>query len=126
MSQGVGLASCLPKTAWPPTSREHAALAPLYLGVKGVIAKSFARIHKANLINNGIVPMTFVDEADYDKINHFDELVISDIKAGLKAGVAEVVNKTAGYSFKVNVELTQKEIEVIEAGGRLNYVKMNA
>ncbi|MEQ8154008.1 MAG: aconitate hydratase [Clostridiaceae bacterium] len=108
------------------SSREHAALAPLYLGVKGVIAKSFARIHKANLINNGIVPMTFVDEADYDKINHFDELVISDIKAGLKAGVAEVVNKTAGYSFKVNVELTQKEIEVIEAGGRLNYVKMNA
>lgn len=108
------------------SSREHAALAPLYLGVKGVIAKSFARIHKANLINNGIVPMTFVDEADYDKINHFDELVISDIKAGLKAGVAEVVNKTAGYSFKVNVELTQKEIEVIEAGGRLNYVKINA
>jgi len=108
------------------SSREHAALAPLYLGVKGVIAKSFARIHKANLINNGIVPVTFVDEADYDKINHFDELVISDIKAGLKAGVAEVVNKTAGYSFKVNVELTPKEIEVIEAGGRLNYVKMNA
>ncbi|WP_238883658.1 aconitate hydratase [Clostridium sp. YIM B02551] len=108
------------------SSREHAALAPLYLGVKGVIAKSFARIHKANLINNGIVPMTFVNEEDYDKINHFDELVISDIKEALNSGVLEVVNKTGNYTFKVNVELTEKEIEVINAGGRLNYVKINA
>ncbi|MDD7795086.1 aconitate hydratase [Clostridium sp. 'White wine YQ'] len=108
------------------SSREHAALAPLYLGVKGVIAKSFARIHKANLINNGIVPMTFANEEDYDKINHFDELVISDIKEALNSGVLEVTNKTGNYTFKVNVELTEKEIEVINAGGRLNYVKINA
>lgn len=108
------------------SSREHAALAPLYLGVKGVLVKSFARIHKANLINNGIVPMTFINEEDYDKINHFDEFVISDVKEGLKSGVLEITNKTGDYSFKVNVELTPKEIEVIEAGGRLNYVKMSS
>lgn len=108
------------------SSREHAALAPLYLGVKGVLVKSFARIHKANLINNGIVPMTFINEEDYDKINHFDEFVIQDVKEGLKSGVLEITNKTGDYSFKVNVELTPKEIEVIEAGGRLNYVKMSS
>ncbi|ERK28351.1 aconitate hydratase [Clostridium intestinale] len=108
------------------SSREHAALAPLYLGVKGVLVKSFARIHKANLINNGIVPMTFINEEDYDKINHFDEFVISDVKEGLKCGVLEITNKTGDYRFKVNVELTPKEIEVIEAGGRLNYVKMSS
>lgn len=108
------------------SSREHAALAPLYLGVKGVLVKSFARIHKANLINNGIVPMTFINEEDYDKINHFDEFVIQDVKEGLKSGVLEIANKTGDYSFKVNVELTPKEIEVIEAGGRLNYVKMSS
>lgn len=108
------------------SSREHAALAPLYLGVKGVLVKSFARIHKANLINNGIVPMTFINEEDYDKINHFDEFVIQNVKEGLKSGVLEVTNKTGDYSFKVNVELTPKEIEVIEAGGRLNYVKMSS
>jgi predicted aconitate hydratase len=108
------------------SSREHAALAPLYLGVKGVLVKSFARIHKANLINNGIVPMTFINEEDYDKINHFDEFVIQNVKEGLKSGVLEITNKTGDYSFKVNVELTPKEIEVIEAGGRLNYVKMSS
>lgn len=108
------------------SSREHAALAPLYLGVKGVLVKSFARIHKANLINNGIVPMTFINEGDYDRINHFDEFVISDVKEGLKSGVLEITNKTGDYSFKVNVELTPKEIDVIEAGGRLNYVKMSS
>ncbi|WP_315110186.1 aconitate hydratase [Clostridium intestinale] len=108
------------------SSREHAALAPLYLGVKGVLVKSFARIHKANLINNGIVPMTFINEEDYDKINHFDEFVIQNVKERLKSGVLEITNKTGDYSFKVNVELTPKEIEVIEAGGRLNYVKMSS
>lgn len=108
------------------SSREHAALAPLYLGVKGVLVKSFARIHKANLINNGIVPMTFINEEDYDKINHFDEFVIQNVKEGLKSGVLEITNKTGDYSLKVNVELTPKEIEVIEAGGRLNYVKMSS
>ncbi|MNI26133.1 aconitate hydratase [compost metagenome] len=70
--------------------------------------------------------MTFINEEDYDKINHFDEFVIQNVKEGLKSGVLEITNKTGDYSLKVNVELTPKEIEVIEAGGRLNYVKMSS
>ena len=74
------------------SSREHAALAPLYLGVRGVIAKSFARIHKANLINNGIVPLEFKNEADYNKVDLLDELVIDDIKEALTKGSVKVKN----------------------------------
>lgn len=104
------------------SSREHAALAPLYLGVKAVIAKSFARIHKANLINNGIIPMEFANEADYEAIDLLDELVIEDIHANLEKGKAEVKNLTKNYSFEVNVNLTEKDIKVIKAGGKLNLV----
>ena len=107
------------------SSREHAALAPLYLGVKAVIAKSFARIHKANLINNGIVPMEFKNEADYDKINLVDDLKMEDIKAALESGVVKVKNLTKGTEFEATVDLTEKEIAVIKEGGRLNYVKAN-
>ncbi|MBQ6819662.1 MAG: aconitate hydratase [Clostridium sp.] len=106
------------------SSREHAALAPLYLGVKAVIAKSFARIHKANLINNGIIPMEFENEADYDNLEVLDELVINDIKLSLVNGRATIENLTKGNSFNVYITLTEKEIEVIKAGGRLNYVKI--
>ena len=106
------------------SSREHAALAPLYLGVKAVIAKSFARIHKANLINNGIIPMEFENEADYDNLEVLDELVINDIKLSLVNGKATIENLTKGNSFNVCITLTEKEIEVIKAGGRLNYVKI--
>lgn len=105
------------------SSREHAALAPLYLGVKAVIAKSFARIHKANLINNGIVPIEFENEANYDDLNNLDKLVIENIQISLTNGVATVKNITKGTEFKGLLQLTQKEIEVIRAGGRLNYVK---
>lgn len=108
------------------SSREHAALAPLYLGVKAVIAKSFARIHKANLINNGIVPMEFKNEADYDSIDLVDDLKIEDIKEALETGVVKVKNLTKGTEFKATVDLTEKEIAVIKEGGRLNYVKANA
>lgn len=104
------------------SSREHAALAPLYLGVKAVIAKSFARIHKANLINNGIIPMEFANEADYEAIDLLDELFIEDIHANLEKGKAEVKNLTKNYSFEVNVNLTEKDIKVIKAGGKLNLV----
>lgn len=107
------------------SSREHAALAPLYLGVKAVIAKSFARIHKANLINNGIIPMEFEAEVDYDKVELLDELLISDIKRALIDGKARIKNVTNGTSFNVYINLTGKEIDVIKAGGRLNYVKVN-
>lgn len=108
------------------SSREHAALAPLYLGVKAVVAKSFARIHKANLINNGIVPMEFKNEDDYNDINLIDEIVIEDIKLALQNGVVKIKNITKGTEFEVTSKLTEKEIEVIKAGGRLNYVKRNS
>lgn len=108
------------------SSREHAALAPLYLGVKAVIAKSFARIHKANLINNGIVPMEFKNEDDYDKIELTDDLKLEDIQAALESGIVKVKNLTKGTEFDATVDLTEKEIAVIKEGGRLNYVKANS
>ncbi|WP_238900307.1 aconitate hydratase [Clostridium sp. YIM B02500] len=108
------------------SSREHAALAPLYLGVKAVIAKSFARIHKANLINNGIVPIEFKNEADYEKIDLVDDLKMEDIQAALESGVVKVKNLTKGTEFEATVDLTEKEIAVIKEGGRLNYVKANS
>ena len=105
------------------SSREHAALAPLYLGVRGVIAKSFARIHKANLINNGIVPLEFKNEADYNEVDPLDELVIDNIKDALTKGSVKVKNISKNSEFEVLIDLTEKEIQVIKAGGRLNYVK---
>ncbi|ACD23788.1 aconitate hydratase [Clostridium botulinum] len=108
------------------SSREHAALAPLYLGVKAVIAKSFARIHKANLINNGIVPIEFKDSSDYKKINLVDDLLIENISNNLNTGVLKIKNLTKNSEFEVLVKLTSKEIDVIKAGGRLNYVKLNS
>ncbi|GAA0078528.1 aconitate hydratase [Clostridium sp. CTA-5] len=108
------------------SSREHAALAPLYLGVKAVISKSFARIHKANLINNGIIPLEFKTVEDYENIDLIDELKIENIQNVLEDGKANIKNLTKGYEFEVSVELTKKEIEVIKAGGRLNYVKLNS
>ena len=105
------------------SSREHAALAPFYLGVKAVIAKSFARIHKANLINNGIIPMEFKEESDYNSIDLVDDLVIDNVKRSLETGTVKVKNVTKGIEFEVTVNLTEKEIDVINVGGRLNYVK---
>jgi aconitate hydratase len=105
------------------SSREHAALAPLYLGVKGVLVKSFARIHKANLINSGIVPMEFIDEADYNKINLLDKLEFPNILDKLETGSIEISNVTTGQKILVKVELSEKEIEVLKAGGKLNYTK---
>ncbi|HBH3970720.1 TPA: aconitate hydratase [Clostridioides difficile] len=108
------------------SSREHAALAPLYLGVKGVIIKSFARIHKANLINSGIIPMEFCDEKDYENISLLDNLEIPNILDNLGSGILEVKNTTKGTSFKVKVELSAKEVDVLKAGGKLNYTKNQA
>ena len=105
------------------SSREHAALAPLYLGVKAVIARSFARIHKANLINNGIIPMEFKEESDYNSIDLVDDLVIDNVKRSLETGTVKIKNVTKGIEFEVTVNLTEKEIDVINLGGRLNYVK---
>lgn len=109
------------------SSREHAALAPLYLGVKAVIVKSFARIHMANLINAGIIPMTFADEADYDRIDQMDELSMKDVTAQIKAGdTVTVTNVTKGFDFTVKVELSERQKEMLIAGGLLNYTKNNA
>jgi len=109
------------------SSREHAALAPMYLGIKGVIAKSFARIHRANLINFGILPLTFADEEDYEKIAQGDKLSIIDLHKQLTTGNSLVVNNdTKGTSFKVLHNLTPRFIDIILAGGLLNYTKNKA
>lgn len=109
------------------SSREHAALAPLYLGVKAVITKSFARIHMANLVNAGIIPMTFDNESDYDKIDQMDELSIENVVEQLKSGdTVTVKNITKGFEFKANVSLSPRQKEMIYAGGLLNYTKNNS
>ena len=106
------------------SSREHAALAPLYLGIKGVIAKSFARIHMANLINSGILPMTFADEANYDKIDMMDTLVIDNLLDSVKNDNSLIVkNVTKGTEFKVNFALSDRQRDIMALGGLLNYTK---
>ncbi len=105
------------------SSREHAALAPLYLGIKGVLVKSFARIHKANLINSGIIPMVFESNYDYEKISLNDNLEICDLYNGLEEGRVKIINHSKNESFYVKIELSPKEIEVVKAGGKLNYTK---
>ncbi len=106
------------------SSREHAALAPMYLGVKAVIVKSFARIHRANLVNFGILPLTFANPADYDSIDRDDDLRIVDIKEGLKSSPTLVVeNTTKGTKFEVRHDLTARQMEIVFAGGMLNYTK---
>ncbi len=106
------------------SSREHAALVPLYLGVKAVLAKSFARIHKANLINNGIIPLTFKDENDYDKINQMDELKLPNILQELKDGSdITVINESTGYTFKAALDISERASEILVAGGLLNFTK---
>lgn len=111
------------------SSREHAALAPLQLGVKGVIAKSFARIHMANLINSGILPLTFENEADYDNISAGDELVIENARdqvksCGSSGGSLTVKNITRGGDIKVNAALSGRQAEMMLAGGLLNFTRM--
>ena len=109
------------------SSREHAALAPLYLGVKAVITKSFARIHMANLINAGIVPMTFANEADYDKIDQDDELKIENIAEQIASGdTIKVTDVTRGYTFDCKVNFSERQKEMLYAGGLLNYTKNNS
>jgi len=107
------------------SSREHAALAPMYLGIKAVIAKSFARIHRQNLINFGIVPLILVNPADYEQINQLDEVEIPKIAQILHEGgnEFELTNRSTGHKIKVCVDLSERERNVVLAGGRLNYIK---
>ena len=109
------------------SSREHAALVPLYLGVKAVVAKSFARIHVANLINFGIVPMTLANEADYDKFAEGDELsIVGFADAIASKDEVTLVDKTNGNSAKLVLNLTERQRAILAAGGLLNYTKNNA
>ena len=106
------------------SSREHAALAPLYLGVKAVLVKSFARIHRSNLINAGILPLTFVNEADYDKISQNDDLVIENLINSIKGdGKLVVKNKSNGAEIPVVCELSERAKAIVVAGGLLNFTK---
>lgn len=105
------------------SSREHAALAPLYLGVKFVIAKSFARIHRSNLINSGIMPLVFEDAADYDSLSLGDTLVIENAKEQAASERITVQNRTSGKTFHVKGGFSELETQMILAGGKINYLK---
>ncbi|NLF57778.1 MAG: aconitate hydratase, partial [Candidatus Hydrogenedens sp.] len=105
------------------SSREHAALVPLYLGVRAVVAKSFARIHAANLINSGILPLTFKHPEDYDALNQGDSLALRNIHAGLDAGEILLEDLTAGKSFELVCAFTQRQKDMLKAGGLLAYTK---
>lgn len=106
------------------SSREHAALVPMYLGIRCVIAKSFARIHVANLINAGILPLTFADPNDYELLNQGSNLSLQNILSGMEKG--EVVLDADGRLIKLNCELTARQIAIVTAGGLLNYTKENS
>ena len=106
------------------SSREHAALAPLYLGVKAVIAKSYARIHAANLANTGILPLQFQNEADYDAIGQMDELVLPHVQKEIREGLpVTLINQTKHVEMKLDAVLTPRQRDMVLAGGLLNYTK---
>jgi aconitate hydratase len=99
------------------SSREHAALVPLYLGVKAVVAKSFARIHKDNLINAGILPLTFADPSDYDMINEGDNIILTDLHESINIGKYTLINKSTGKEIALDCVLSERQIDIVLAGG---------
>lgn len=105
------------------SSREHAALVPMYLGVRAVITKSFARIHVANLINAGIMPLTFKNPEDYDKLNQGDKLTLSNVFEGMDKGEITLTNETTGESFALSCSFTERQKEILKAGGLLSFTK---
>lgn len=110
------------------SSREHAALVPLYLGIKAVVAKSFARIHVANLVNAGIIPLTFANPADYNDIDFMDDLELSNIRQAVQAGAKAVtlLNKTKGHTYQLNTGFSKRSAEMLLCGGLLNYTRICA
>ena len=108
------------------SSREHAALVPMYLGIRCVVAKSFARIHAANLINAGILPLTFENPADYDALQPGARLRIDGIRAGMAAGKLTLTDTAAGKAYSVVCSLTERQQAILLAGGLLNYTKEHA
>ncbi|MDE7440314.1 MAG: aconitate hydratase [Clostridia bacterium] len=105
------------------SSREHAALVPLYLGVKAVIAKSFARIHAANLVNAGILPLTFADEKAYGEISQNDEIELCDLFDGIKRGQVTLTDKTNGKTYELICNFTERQQQILKAGGLLMFTK---
>ena len=105
------------------SSREHAALVPLYLGVRAVIAKSFARIHAANLINAGIMPLTFKNPDDYDKLSQNDTLELVNVFAGMDSGEIKLINKTTGDEIALECSFTNRQKAILAAGGLLPYTR---
>ena len=105
------------------SSREHAALVPLYLGIRFVMAKSFARIHRSNLINSGIIPLVFENPADHDDIELGDRLVIANAAAQMEETSVTVLNETKGRKYIMKAELSPLEKKMILAGGKINMLK---
>ncbi|MBQ7316801.1 MAG: aconitate hydratase [Clostridia bacterium] len=105
------------------SSREHAALVPLYLGVRAVIAKSFARIHAANLINAGIMPLTFENADDYDKLSQDNALELSNVFEGMDSGKIKLINKTTGEEISLSCSFTERQKAILKAGGLLPYTR---
>ena len=105
------------------SSREHAALVPMYLGVRAVITKSFARIHVANLINAGIMPLTFKNPEDYDKLTQGDKLTLTDVFSGMDKGEITLKDETTGESFPLSCSFTDRQKAILKAGGLLEYTK---
>ena len=105
------------------SSREHAALVPLYLGIRAVVTVSFARIHKANLVNAGILPLEFENAADYEKISLGDTLELSGVIAGIENGAVTLTNKTTGCVTPLRYDISARQAQIIRAGGLLNYTR---
>lgn len=108
------------------SSREHAALAPLHLGIKGVLVKSFARIHMANLVNNGILPLVFAEESDYDRIDPADELSIANLHEQMGQETMQITNQTKGTTIEVRMPVSTRQRQMLLAGGLLNFTKLQA
>jgi aconitate hydratase len=106
------------------SSREHAALAPLYLGIKAVLAKSFARIHKSNLINNGIIPLSFINESDYDDVDPMDEIVIENLLKQIENKKVSVKNETKNKYYEMELTISPRQIDMLKFGGLLNYMSL--
>ena len=105
------------------SSREHAALLPLFLGIKAVVAKSFARIHRSNLINNAILPLVFENESDYEKISEFDDIKISKMEKSIETGEFILEDTTKNIKIKLKGDFSDREKEILLEGGYLNYAK---
>lgn len=105
------------------SSREHAALIPLYLGIKAVVAKSFARIHRSNLINNAILPLVFEDEIDFEKISEYDDIKISNMEESIESGNFILKDTTKNIKIKLRGDFSEREKEILLEGGYLNYAK---